>query len=121
MKNPAEKMCVPCLLDLSWSDDDELLAVDATAQYGSLLLNNFTEHPLIFFTCLLTEMGKPTLNSPCSSVFASSRKLGFDSPSLHSTATDAPANKFPQNQNTEKQSRKVQQHQELVENEPEIK
>jgi len=56
VKKPAENICVPCFLDLRWSDDE--VADDATAQKGSLLLSNFTEHPLIFFTCLLTEKGK---------------------------------------------------------------
>ena len=92
VKNPAENMWVPCFLDLRWSEDE--VAVEATAQYGSLLLINFTEHPSIFFTCLLTEKGKCTLNSPCWSVFTSLWKLGFEVPYLHSTATDAPAYNF---------------------------
>ena len=92
VKNPAENMWVPCFLDLRWSEDE--VAVDATAQYGSLLLINFTEHPSIFFTCLLTEKGKCTLNSPCWSVFTSLWKLGFEVAYLHSTATDAPAYNF---------------------------
>lgn len=91
VKNPAENMCNPCFLDLRWSEDE--VAVDATAQYGSLLLINFTEHPSIFFTCLLTENGNWTLNSPLLSVFTSFRKLiSFELSSLHSTATDAPEN-----------------------------
>ena len=92
VKNPAENMWVPCFLDLRWSEDE--VAVEATAQYGSLLLINFTEHPSIFFTCLLTEKGKCTLNSPCWSVFTSLWKLGFEVAYLHSTATDAPAYNF---------------------------
>lgn len=92
LKNPAEKMCIPSFLDLRRRDDE--VAVEATAQYGSLLLNNFTEHLLIFLTCLLTEKGKWTLNSPCSSVFTSLRKLGFEFSSLHSTETDAPAHRI---------------------------
>lgn len=98
VKNPAENMCIPCFLDLRWSEDE--VADEATAQYGSLLLINFTEHPSIVFTCLLTEKGKWTLNSPCLSVFTSFRKLGFVFPSLHSTATFAPAYTHkPQNSN----------------------
>lgn len=86
MKNPAEKIWVPCFLDFKCSEDE--VAVDATAQFGSLLLINLTEHLLILLTCLLTEEGNGILNSPCSFVFATRRKLGFDdSFLLHSTAT----------------------------------
>lgn len=92
MKNPAEKMCVPSFLDLRWIEDE--VAVEATAQYGSLLLISLTEHPLIFLTCLLTEKGRCTLNSPCSLVFVTSLKLGLESLSPHSTATDAPEMKW---------------------------
>ncbi|CAL8140546.1 unnamed protein product [Prunus armeniaca] len=92
VKNPAEKMWVPCFLDLRCSEDE--VAVEATAQYGSLLLINFTEHPSIFLTCLLTEKGNWTLNTPWLSVFTSVWKLGFELPSLHSTPTEAPAEKI---------------------------
>lgn len=95
VKKPAEKICVPSFLDFKWSEEE--VAVEATAQFGSLLLINFTEHLFIFFTCLLTEKGRGILNSPCSSVFTCWRKLGFEVPSLHSTATEASANKIPQN------------------------
>lgn len=88
VKNPAEKMCVPCFLDLRRIED--AVAVEATAQYGSLLFISFTEHPSIFLTCLLTGKGKCILNSPCSLVFDTSRKLGLASLPPHSTATDAP-------------------------------
>ncbi|KAL3525819.1 hypothetical protein ACH5RR_014191 [Cinchona calisaya] len=88
VKNPAEKMCVPSFLDLRRIEDE--VAVDATAQYGSLLLISLTEHPLIFLTCLLTEKGKCTLNSPFSLVFVTSLKLDLEFESPHSTATDAP-------------------------------
>jgi hypothetical protein len=67
VKNPAEKMCVPWFLDFRGSEDEA--AVEATAQFGSLLLISFTEHPSIFFTYLLTEKGKWTLNAPWLSVF----------------------------------------------------
>ena len=91
-KNPAEKMCCPCCLDLRCSEEE--LAAEATAQEGSLLLSNFTVHALIFLTCLLTDKGSSILNFPCSSVFTSVQNLGFELfPSLHSTATDAPAHK----------------------------
>jgi hypothetical protein len=93
VKSPAENMWVPCFLDLRWSEDE--VAVEATAQFGSLLPINFTEHPSIVLTCSLTEKGRRTLNSPWSSVFTSFRKLGFeDVAPLHSTATDAPAYDF---------------------------
>ena len=96
VKNPAEKMCVPCFLDLRWSEDE--VAVEATEQYGSLLLMRFTVHPSIFLMCLLTEKGKWTLNSPCLFVFTSSLKTGFEVlPYLHSTATDAPKNRTIRN------------------------
>lgn len=89
MKNPAEKMWVPCFLDLRCNTLDEV-AVAATEQYGLLLLISFTEHPLILFTCLLTEKGRSTLNCPWLSVFASCLKVELEPESLHSTATDAP-------------------------------
>lgn len=62
MKNPAENICFPSFLSLRWMEDE--VAEEATAQNGSLLLISFTEQPLIFLTCLLTEKGKCTLNSP---------------------------------------------------------
>lgn len=77
MKKPAEKMCFPLFLSLRWIgdelpvDDDDDDDVDATAQYGSLLFTNFTLHPLISLTCLLTENGRATLNLPCLSVSTS--------------------------------------------------
>jgi hypothetical protein len=69
------------------------VAVDAIEQYGSLLLTNFTTHPLILFTCLLIENGSWILNSPCSFVLTCFLNLGFEisCSSLHSTSTDAPA------------------------------
>lgn len=67
VKNPAEKMWVPSFLDFKCSEDE--VAVEATAQFGSLLFISFTEHVLIFLTSLLTENGRGILNSPCSSVF----------------------------------------------------
>ncbi|GAU14031.1 hypothetical protein TSUD_168560 [Trifolium subterraneum] len=74
---------------------DEDVAVDAIEQYGSLLLTNFTTHPLILFTCLLIENGSWILNSPCSFVFTCFLNLGFEISCsfLHSTSTDAPAYK----------------------------
>jgi len=92
-KKPAENMCSPCFLDFRCSDEDE--AAEAIEQNGSLLLTNFTTHPLILLTCLLTENGSWILNSPCSFVFTCFLNLGFEIsfPSLHSTSTDAPAHK----------------------------
>ncbi|GAA4642059.1 hypothetical protein GCM10023197_05330 [Gordonia humi] len=92
VKKPAENIYVPCSLDLRCSEDE--VAVEDTAQYGSLLLINFTEHPSIFLTRLLTEKGKWTLNTPWLSVFTSVWKLGFELPSLHSTPTEAPEMKW---------------------------
>lgn len=89
VKNPAEKMWVPSFFDLRWSDDE--VAVEATAQYGSLLLTNFTVHCLILSTCLFTEKGRWTLNSPRSLVFATLWNLEFGCLfSPHSTSTEAP-------------------------------
>lgn len=70
VKNPAENMWTPCCRDLRWSGDEEV-AVEATAQKGSLLRSSFTEQDLIFSACLVTEKGKWILNSPCSFVLAS--------------------------------------------------
>lgn len=90
VKNPAEKMCFPCFLDFRFRLDD--FAAAATAQNGSLLRISWTEHDLIFRTCLLTEKGRWTWNSPCLSVFTSFRKVGVVelALSVHSIATVAP-------------------------------
>uniref|UniRef100_A0A7C9DU55 Uncharacterized protein n=1 Tax=Opuntia streptacantha TaxID=393608 RepID=A0A7C9DU55_OPUST len=69
VKNPAEKMCFPRFLSSRWIADE--LAVEATAQYGSLLFTSFTLHPLISLTCLLTEKGRTTSNFPWLLVFTS--------------------------------------------------
>jgi len=69
VKNPAENTWSPFFLILKWREDE--VTGEATAQFGSLLLINFTEQPSILLTCLPMEKGKETLNSPCSSVFAS--------------------------------------------------
>lgn len=88
MKKPAEKMRIPCFLDLRWIEEE--VAVEATAQYGSLLLMSLTWQSLISFSCLLIEEGRWTLNLPCWSVFTSVSKA----PSLHSTDTVAPEMKW---------------------------
>lgn len=69
VKNPAEKMWVPCLGDWRWSKAEEADA--ATEQWGRLLLISSTKQLLIFLTCFPTEKGKLTLNSPCLFVFTS--------------------------------------------------
>lgn len=96
VKNPAENTRVlsPCCLLVLMRLREEEVAEAATEQYGFELASNFTEHLLILFTCLLTENGSFALNSPCSSVFTSCLKLGFEFSSMHSTATNAPGIKW---------------------------
>jgi len=88
-KNPAENMSSPCFLVLRLTV--EKVEIEATEQWGSVLLNNLKVHPLILLTCFLTLNGSCSLNSPYSSVFTSFLNLGIEFPSLHSTATEAPA------------------------------
>lgn len=92
VRKPAEKIWVLALTDLRCNED--VLAVDATAQLASLLRTKFTEHFLIFLTCLVTENGKFTLNFPCLFVLTSFRNLGLESVLSHSTATKAPEMKW---------------------------
>jgi hypothetical protein len=92
VKNPAENIWAPGLLDLRFSVDE--VVVDATAQLGSLLLKIFTEHSSIFLTSLLTEKGKRTSNFPSRSVFTRVRKFGFVFVLPQPTSTNAPEMKW---------------------------